>query len=109
MLASSYELGTLLLVYSTALPPGSTCGHDCATSLAPSGASATVGPPSADTRHSRAPALRFGENTMVLSLLHVPPRCSGTAARTTGTPPVTATFFTPSPEKKPIHWPSGEK
>ena len=43
------------------------------------------------------------------SSAHVPPRPSGTADSVTAGPPFTETFFSSPPEKKPIHWPSGEK
>ena len=60
-------------------------------------------PPAADTRIKRVFGVPSGENTMVPSSLHAPPRPAGASHNVTVTPPATATFFNLPPEKNPIH------
>ena len=67
-------------------------------------------PPAAATRN-KPEAGSLVANKMVSSVLQLAPREVPMVRLTvTGGPPVLRTFLsTPTPSKKPIHWPSGEK
>ena len=66
-------------------------------------------PPADEMRSKRVPVVWLGENTIVSSSLHAPPRLLSASASVTAAPPVTAIFLSLPPAKNPTHCPSGEK
>src|SRR5262249_34028667 len=109
MLAASKSKEELLMVKSTALPPGSTCGHRCVASPAVESSlvSSAGVPPASDTLKS--PDLVVGEKTMFPSSPQSPPFGPSASQSVRAAPPVIEIFFSLLPAKKAIHCPSGEK
>ena len=63
--------------------------------------SASAFPPDGETRSKRVPDVLSGENTIMSSSLHAPPRVSGAGASVWAAPPVTAIFFSCAIGEKP--------
>src|SRR5262245_21534124 len=92
-----------------ALPPGSISGHRNATSELHSGFRNSCGlPPAAETLQS--PAFVPGRKMTESSGSQVAPKMLFTSHNVSGAPPPAGTFLSLwSEDRKPIHWPSGEK
>src|SRR5262245_5357585 len=87
------EGGVILMLKSTALPPGRTLGYACEISpLAESGIVTVCGtPPAADT--IERPERPVDPKMIVLSSPQLAPQKLGRSQRTIGVPPDTGSFF----------------
>src|SRR5947208_16860255 len=96
-------------VKSTAVLPGSICGHRCVSSPAPASSfvSGSGVPPAEETRKS--PERVLGVKTIDPSSPHDPPRSSSTSQIVRGAPPLTEIFLSFPSAKNPFHSQTEEK